>query len=395
MSKILSLQGVIINKIEESTNEFLIKVHILRKKVNCTHCLSSNVIKNGKGKTRKVRHGLSVEKLPMYLEFKSKRFKCKNCKKTFTISLPKEILESRKRYSNLCIKQAINLLKITNFNTTKNETGLSYYLLHKALNEFYEKNKIIKIPKNCNLTIGVDGHSRSGHNMSTTITLIRPERKLLGLLPYESSSELVNFFTNNFTEEERLRVDEISMDMTNNNLGILKLLFPNTKFVIDKFHLIKYLNDMITEEYKTESNIKNLINGLGFRRRSLNTRLPRAIYMHKHQWSFKQKKRLDEIFTNFSKLKHLYDIKEQIRFIYNKNHSSKEEWLNLLNQLPIEYSKTLIKRIDDVLNYYTNKTTNAYTEGLHTKIKLFKRLSYGIRNPDTYVKKIFLSVIST
>lgn len=395
MSEILSLQGVIINKINKDSNEFLIKVHTLRKKNTCPHCLSGNVVKNGKGKTRKVRHGLSVEKLPMYLEFKSKRFKCKNCKKTFTISLPKNILKPRKRYSNLCIKQAMSVLKISNFNTAKNETGLSYYLLYKGLNEFYEKNKIIEIPKDCKLTIGIDGHGRLKRQMATTITLIRPIKKPLGLLPHESSSELTQFFTTHLTEEERLRVDEISMDMTNHNLGLLKLIFPNSKFVIDKFHLVKHLNDMLTEEYRIEMSVKSILRGHVFRRIGIGTRLPRAIFQHEYEWKTKQKERMNEIFINFPKLKYLYEIKEKIREIYNKNHSSKEEWLNLLNELPIEYSKTLIKRIDDILNYYTNKTTNAYTEGLHTKIKLFKRLSYGIRNPETYVKKMFLSVTST
>ena len=135
--------------------------------------------------------------------------------------------------------------------------------------------------------------------MSTTITLIRPTRKPLGILPFESGLEIIRFFTTHFTEEERLRVDEISMDMTNHNLGLLKWLFPNAKFVIDKFHLIKHLNDMITEEYKISSNVKNLLSGCGFKRRGLDVRLPRAIYMHEHQWSFKQKKRLNEIFTNW------------------------------------------------------------------------------------------------
>lgn len=396
MSEILSLQGLIIDKVEKENNFFLIRVHVLRKNIKCPCCNSiKGITKHDGGKTRKVRHGLSVENIPMYLEFKSKRYKCKKCNKTFTLSLPESILKTRKRFTNLCINQIMKTLKISNFNITKTETGSSYYLMNKGLDEFYEKNKIIGLPKHSNLTIGIDGHSRAGHAMATTITLIRPERKPLGILPRGSSSEIVKFFRDNFTEEERLRVDEISMDMTNDNLGILKFMLPNAKIVIDKFHVIKHLNNMLLKEHKFEFNMKNILNHKKIERKGIGTRLPNLIYMHENEWSCKGRKKMDEIFLLYPNLKYLYDVKENIRGIYNKNISSKEEWMEELNKLPKEYSKTLIKRLDEILNYYTNKTTNAYTEGLHTKIKMYKRLSYGIRNPETYVKKMFLSVIST
>lgn len=396
MSEILSLQGLIIDKVEKANSVFLIHVHVLRKNIKCPCCNSTKgITKHGIGKTRKVRHGLSVENIPMYLEFKSKRYKCKKCNKTFTISLPESILKPRKRFTNLCINQIMKTLKISNFNITKKETGSSYYLMNKGLDEFYEKNRIIGLPKCSNLTIGIDGHSRAGHTMATTITLIRPTRKPLGILPRGSSSEIVNFFRDNITEEERLRVDEISMDMTNDNLGIFKFMLPNAKIVIDKFHVIKHLNNMLSKEHKFEFNMKNVLNHKNIERKGIGTRLPNLIYMHEIEWSYRGRKKMDEIFLLYPNLKYLYDVKEKIREIYNKNISSKEEWLEELNKLPKEYSRTLIKRLDEILNYYTNKTTNAYTEGLHTKIKMYKRLSYGIRNPETYVKKMFLSVIST
>lgn len=34
---------------------------------------------------------------------------------------------------------------------------------------------------------------------------------------------------------------------------------------------------------------------------------------------------------------------------------------------------------------------NAYTEGIHTKIKTTKRMSYGIPNLDTHIRKMTLA----
>ncbi len=48
---------------------------------------------------------------------------------------------------------------------------------------------------------------------------------------------------------------------------------------------------------------------------------------------------------------------------------------------------------DQILDYFDNRTTYAFTEGIHTKIKKIKRVSYGFRNVDVYVRKIALSFI--
>jgi transposase len=46
-----------------------------------------------------------------------------------------------------------------------------------------------------------------------------------------------------------------------------------------------------------------------------------------------------------------------------------------------------------LLNYFEHRTTNAYTEGVHTKMKLLKRASYGLRNIEVYVKKMLLGFL--
>jgi transposase len=46
-----------------------------------------------------------------------------------------------------------------------------------------------------------------------------------------------------------------------------------------------------------------------------------------------------------------------------------------------------------ILNYFYHRATNAYTEGAHTKMKSIKRLSYGYRNVEIYIKKVLLAFI--
>ncbi len=41
---------------------------------------------------------------------------------------------------------------------------------------------------------------------------------------------------------------------------------------------------------------------------------------------------------------------------------------------------------------FDNRTTNAYTEGIHTKIKMIKRVSFEFRNVPVYIRKVLLSL---
>jgi len=40
-----------------------------------------------------------------------------------------------------------------------------------------------------------------------------------------------------------------------------------------------------------------------------------------------------------------------------------------------------------------NHTTNGFTEGCNTKIKMLKRISYGLRNVEVYWRKMLLGFV--
>jgi len=57
------------------------------------------------------------------------------------------------------------------------------------------------------------------------------------------------------------------------------------------------------------------------------------------------------------------------------------------------FKRTLKLWKENILNYFNHYTTNAYTEGAHTKIKLMKRVSYGFRNVHNYIAKMTLAFL--
>ena len=59
----------------------------------------------------------------------------------------------------------------------------------------------------------------------------------------------------------------------------------------------------------------------------------------------------------------------------------------------VRWGRTLSRWRKTIINYFLSRSTNAYTEGAHTKIKLIKRASYGFRNVSVYIKKMLLAFL--
>ena len=57
------------------------------------------------------------------------------------------------------------------------------------------------------------------------------------------------------------------------------------------------------------------------------------------------------------------------------------------------WARTLRRWRREILGYFTLPVTNAFTEGCHTKIKLLKRMSYGFRNVQVYLRKMLLGFL--
>ena len=52
-----------------------------------------------------------------------------------------------------------------------------------------------------------------------------------------------------------------------------------------------------------------------------------------------------------------------------------------------------IGRRELILNYFHKRTTNGFTEDCHTKIKMLKGVSCGLRNVDVYWRRMFLKFV--
>lgn len=184
--------------------------------------------------------------------------------------------------------------------------------------------------------------------------------------------------------EVREAVEEVSVDMWGGFPKMIKEVFPNAKIVVDRFHVMKAVNDNLN---KLRKQIK------------LNTKVRGAKWLllkNKKDLKEDEMQRLEIVLRQSKRLRKAYELKEEFREIYEEiqeREIGKQKIANWLCEAQSIYSdavKTIQNHLDTICNYFLNRTTNGVMEGINNRLKLIKRQAYGFINFEN-MRRRFLS----
>ena len=151
-------------------------------------------------------------------------------------------------------------------------------------------------------------------------------------------------------------VKEVCVDMWGGFPKVIRAVFPNAKIVIDRFHVQKLINQAnLTSEDRSE---------------------------------------LELMLTASPSLRIAHEIKEELIAVYNSDITASggmrqmKKWLISARVMFGSAADTLESHIEEICNYFTNRTTSGVTEGINTRIKLIIRQSYGFKNFDLMKEKL-------
>ena len=95
---------------------------------------------------------------------------------------------------------------------------------------------------------------------------------------------------------------------------------------------------------------------------------------------------LSEILNCSPSLSIAYQLKEELRQIYESNLTVKgglraiKKWLTSARIMLGSAADTIENHLPEIANYFLSRTTSGVTEGINTRIKLILRQSYGFKN---------------
>ena len=99
-----------------------------------------------------------------------------------------------------------------------------------------------------------------------------------------------------------------------------------------------------------------------------------------------QKSKLEDILKYSKRLQLAYTLKEDFRTIFETcktPEDGRERLQAWLQEAKVVYGavlETICKHLDNICNYFLNRTSSGVMEGINNRIKLIKRQGYGFVN---------------
>jgi transposase len=234
------------------------------------------------------------------------------------------------------------------------------------------------------LTLGIDEHSFRGRDMALTITNIT-ERKLLAIGKDNSIGTLIGYLK----KIPEKQVKEVCIDMDSGYLNALIKYLPTAVITVDKYHVIAYANRMVDQVRrivveKNRHSKRLLLTSKEKLNEAQQLKLARLFADHEKFPSLKEAYFIKEKVRDFYQSKNLIDAKQKLEDITMFCENSKSGYIH-------EFGRSTGRWQEYILNYFINHSTNAFTEGVHTKIKMAKRISFGFKNIYNYIAKMTLA----
>ena len=393
-------------QIKENSGVIEIEVKSIKEKVRCPICNKFTSSVHDKLKPIKSKY-LDCCGQKTFLIINKRRFHCYNCKKIFT-----ESIELNRKNGNVSNKVIIQIRKdLLNYNLTVDNIAIKNHVSQYVVRqELIDATKMLpEFQKNLPRVISFDEFKADTSNGKYAFILTDPIQKVvLDILPSRKKERLIQYFT--FTENRR-SVEYIISDMYEPYLLVQKTMFPHAKYVVDKFHYIRYIMDALDkirirlqnqygEKSKEDKLLKNKKNVSLLRKygNDVSWWVEQERYRNGHIVRILPGEIIQEILNISDELRQGYQLKELFLDIVNHasfNDAKRQlvDFIELCRGSQIDEFITAANTIDNWLEYIVNsfidkRFTNGYTEGINNKIKVIKRNAFGYKNFDFFRRRI-------
>lgn len=390
ISKLFNVQGLLVDNVECVDDKNMVILHCRSPRL-CARCpvCSASTDKIHQQQYRVIKHDRLGER-QIILRLKTRRFKCRKCPKIFT-----EVINGvdRKRASLNFRIEVISWLQKNSFRFI----GQRFKISGPTLNRYVLATSdcwLIDWDKIQVTKLGIDEHSFRGNNLVITITDIS-HHKLLAILKTDRRSALIEFL-NSIPKKAKDSIKEVAIDLKWGYKTALRYCLPNADIVADRYHVE-------TLAKRTVDAIRAVIQSEETGRRG---QLKKILLTNYVLLNDNEKEKLELVWKRYEKypvLKQAWLIKEKIVQFYQLHNyeeaKKKFKYITMLfetvdnNRYLKTTERTWKNWRQQILNYFKNKTTNGFTEGCHTKIKMMKRVSYGFRNINNYIAKMMLAFV--
>lgn len=379
--KLLGLQDIEIEKIEETDNSVHLFCHLKRKPHKCP-CCGKLTDKVHDYREQVIKDIPNFGKL-FYIHLRKRRYRC-SCGKRFFEN--NSFLPRYHRITNRLSAYIIDKLRCeVSFTRVAKEVNLSVSTVIRIF-DFVSYS-----PQNLPVALSIDEFKGNTNREKYQCILTDPVNKIvLDILPKRYEYYLTQYF-NSFDKADREKVMYFVSDMWKPYANISSVWFKNATQIVDKYHWIRQVI-WAFEAVRKQEQKKFSKSHRKYFKNSRKLLIKRFDYLSDEQ---KQQVNIMLYASPILSTAHFYK-EDFLKILDCKDRDAAKtamsEWINsaLDCGIPqiVKCAKTMLNWLPGILNSFSSSITNGFTEGCNNKIKVLKRNAYGYRNFKRFRNRI-------
>jgi len=398
---LLGLSDVTITEVNESRDGSInVTVKSTRAATLCRHCKLPTEL-YGYGRTLTLRH-LPILGREVYIKITPPRGICKHCDDEPTTTQTLDWFQRNghhtKPYADYLMLQ---LIGSTQTDIAKKE-GITEEILQGVIDRYPLDEVDWKTIQRIGL-LGIDEISKKkGHKDFVTLINSRYQgvNKILCVIQGKEKASLKAFLST-IPKKKRKTITAVCVDLCDNYINAAKeVLDKNIPIVADRFHVAQLYRKALTALRSSE--LKRLRKALNEKDYKLLRPAIKILISKQECYSAQDKKTLSPLFKHSPSIKAAYRLARELTHIYNTHHrkataqSKLSKWIQKVKASDVrcldKFVKTLQRYQGPISNYFINRDTSGWVEGINNKVKVLKRRCYGLTDLKHFFQRIFLDL---
>ena len=393
LTKLLGLPEFVVTAYTfQEDSSILLDVKHRHKVAVCPECerVSSEVFEY----EERIVRDCSVFDRHCYQRFQGRRFSCGCCGKPFT-----ERLQSIGFNSGYTKRYEERVFQLCRENTVAH-VSQTEALGYEAVEGIYTRQageaaaaRRVLFPR----VISIDEISlKKGHKHFVTVISAPEEGCVIDVLADRKKKTLEAWF-DALPEAARQGIQVVCIDMCEIFRDVAREKAPQAEIVIDRFHVMKNLQEGIDAtrraiQREAEEPQRQDLKGCRW-----------VILKSKDSLKPEEEERLAHLYEVSPELKVCHELKEEFRSLFNAEQDAEtasqklSAWEERVKESGPEklqkFLTTLANWREWILNYFHERITNGFAEGLNNRIKLIKRRAFGYTNLEHFRLRILTECV--
>jgi len=263
-------------------------------------------------------------------------------------------------------------------------------LLHRTIARIRDGHRIRALR-----SIGIDEISYAKGHKYATVVYDLDRARVVWVGPGKGRETIDEFFTQQLSDYQKKRIKWACCDMSQAYIGAIEHHCPNAKLVLDRFHIVKALNEAVDEvrkeQWRTASaDERKALKGLRW-----------LLFKHSSNRSKRDTRILNVLRKGNQRIHRAWVLKDEFeqfweykapwaaeRFLKNWTTTALKSRLEPLRK----FVNTIRNNIHRLLPFIGSQLTNATAEGLNRIIRMTKNRASGFRCLEAFTDMIFLTV---